>query len=60
MWSLRLVKCKNEISKSLYESICAFLNRNGGDILLGVEDDGTITGVNESGGIYPCGSASFW
>ena len=40
--------CKSEISKSLYESICAFLNRNGGDVLLGVEDDGTITGVNES------------
>ena len=33
---------------SVYETICAFLNRNGGDILLGVEDDGTIVVVNES------------
>ena len=41
-------KCKKEIGQFVYETICAFLNRNGGDILLGVEDDGSITGVNES------------
>jgi len=28
-----------------YETICAFLNRQGGDVLLGVEDDGTVVGV---------------
>ena len=28
-----------------YESICAFLNRNGGDVLLGVTDDGEVVGV---------------
>ena len=27
--------------------MCAFLNRDGGDILLGVADDGTIVGVDE-------------
>jgi len=36
------------MSEETCHTICAFLNRNGGDILLGVEDDGSITGVNES------------
>jgi ATP-dependent DNA helicase RecG len=33
---------------NLFETICAMLNRDGGDIVLGVQDDGTIKGVNES------------
>ena len=28
-----------------YESICAFLNRNGGDIFLGITDDGEVLGL---------------
>ena len=28
-----------------YESICAFLNRQGGDVLLGVDDSGKVVGV---------------
>ena len=28
-----------------FESYCAFLNREGGDLLLGVEDDGTVIGL---------------
>lgn len=31
--------------KSVYETICAFLNRNGGDIVLGVDDKGTVVGI---------------
>ena len=27
---------------NVFESICAMLNRDGGDILLGVQDDGAI------------------
>ena len=30
---------------SLFESVCAMLNRNGGHIFLGLEDDGTTLGV---------------
>jgi len=30
---------------SVYETICAFLNRKGGDVVLGVDDDGTIVGI---------------
>ena len=33
------------LSKNVYETVCAFLNRSGGEILLGVEDDGTIKGI---------------
>jgi ATP-dependent DNA helicase RecG len=29
----------------LFETICAFLNRDGGNIYLGVADDGTVTGI---------------
>ena len=31
---------------NLFESICAMLNQDGGDILLGVQDNGSILGVN--------------
>lgn len=33
---------------NLFETICAMLNRDGGDILLGVSDRGNILGVDES------------
>ena len=38
--------CTEEISESLYETVCSFLNHTGGQILVGVQDDGTIVGVN--------------
>ncbi|MDR2670467.1 MAG: putative DNA binding domain-containing protein, partial [Oscillospiraceae bacterium] len=38
-------RCANKLPKSVYETVCAFSNRYGGHILLGVEDDGTVTGV---------------
>lgn len=36
-----------ELPKNLFESICAFLNADGGYILMGVRDDGTVTGIDE-------------
>ena len=33
---------------SLFETVCAMLNRDGGDIILGVNDAGKIVGVEES------------
>lgn len=34
-----------DFPKNAYESICAFLNTNGGTLLLGVKDNGKITGI---------------
>jgi len=39
-------KCRSDVSSSVYETICAFSNRLGGTLLLGVDDDGTVLGVN--------------
>jgi ATP-dependent DNA helicase RecG len=39
-------KCVSELSKSVWETVCSFSNRYGGHLLLGVEDNGAIMGVN--------------
>jgi len=39
-------KASDELPKSLFETICAFLNRQGGTVLLGVADDKTVLGVD--------------
>ena len=41
-------RCGNGISADTYETVCSFLNRFGGDIYLGVEDNGTVCGVPEN------------
>ena len=38
-------RCGNGVEFDTYQTVCSFLNRFGGDILLGVEDDGTVVGV---------------
>lgn len=40
-------RCGNGIENDVYESVCSFLNRFGGDIFMGVLDDGTVSGVPE-------------
>ncbi len=40
-------RCGNGIEHDVYESVCAFLNRFGGDLFLGVLDNGTVVGVPE-------------
>ena len=39
------VEFKESLDKSIGKEICAFANGNGGKILLGVTDDGTIKGA---------------
>ncbi|GHV54749.1 ATP-dependent DNA helicase RecG [Synergistales bacterium] len=39
------LKLKHYISADTYETVCSFLNRYGGDIYLGVEDDGAVIGL---------------
>ena len=40
-------RCGNGIESDTYETVCSFLNRFGGDLFLGVLDDGTVLGVPE-------------
>ena len=35
-----------KLNKDVFESVCAFLNRNGGHLFLGVEDKGGIVGID--------------
>lgn len=44
--TLEFKECKNGISLSTYETVCSFLNRHSGTLLLGVNDLGEITGIN--------------
>lgn len=41
-------EAKDRLPRNLFESICAFLNRFGGNILLGVNDERIITGVDKN------------
>lgn len=38
---------KTSLNKDVYESVCAFLNRHGGHLVLGVMDNGVIVGVDK-------------
>ena len=37
-----------EITRDVYDTVCSFSNRNGGTIILGVEDSGVILGVDSN------------
>ena len=37
---------RDQLPKSAYETVCAFLNRYGGALLLGMADDGSVTGID--------------
>ena len=39
---------KEQLNKDVFETICAFLNRSGGFLILGVTDKKVVTGVNET------------
>ena len=38
---------KNALTKDVFDTVCSFNNRNGGHILLGVNDKSEIVGVRE-------------
>ena len=42
-------RCGNGIDNDTYESVCSFSNRFGGDIFMGVLDDGTVIGGARAG-----------
>lgn len=41
-------EAKTKLNRDVYESVCGFLNRLGGHLFLGVKDDKTIVGVDET------------
>lgn len=41
-------KSRSALPENVFESVCAMLNRNGGDIILGADDDGTVLGIDPS------------
>ena len=43
--TLEFKECRRALSRDVYETVCAFLNRHGGTLLLGVSDSGAVTGV---------------
>ncbi|MDR0823277.1 MAG: ATP-binding protein, partial [Endomicrobium sp.] len=45
--SLEFKECKGGISHTIYETVCAFLNTKGGEILLGISDSGKIIGIEK-------------
>lgn len=46
--TLEFKESTNDVSGSVYETICSFLNHSGGEIVLGVKDNGEIIGVNKN------------
>ncbi len=45
--SIEFKECKKALTKDVFDTICAFLNRNGGEILLGVNDKKEIIGIEK-------------
>ena len=41
-------RCGQQPERDVFESVCSFANTFGGSIFLGVEDDGTVSGINAS------------
>lgn len=44
--TLEFKTCEKKLNKDVYDTVCAFLNRHGGIILLGVTDDGEVQGID--------------
>lgn len=44
--SIEFKQARTSLPENVFESICAFLNRIGGDVLLGVKDNGELAGID--------------
>ena len=44
--SVEFKKCTTELNNLVFDTVCSFLNRTGGHLILGVDDDGNVVGVN--------------
>jgi ATP-dependent DNA helicase RecG len=43
--NLEFKTCRMALSRDVFETVCAFLNRGGGELLLGVGDSGDVLGI---------------
>jgi hypothetical protein len=48
-WNVRAGKADEEMTYACIKTIAAFLNTNGGTLLIGVADDGSILGIEQDG-----------
>jgi ATP-dependent DNA helicase RecG len=46
--SIEFKQARRGLPRDVFESVCAFLNRQGGHLLLGASNDGQATGVDEA------------
>lgn len=44
--SVEFKECRRTLNRDVYKTVCAFLNRHGGTLLLGVGNAGEVTGVD--------------
>ena len=44
-WDLRAGKTNPAIERASLKTICAFLNSNGGNLIIGIRDDGSVEGI---------------
>jgi ATP-dependent DNA helicase RecG len=49
--SVEFKRCGAQPEQDTFETVCAFANHMGGSVYLGVEDNGTVTGVAEGAAI---------
>ena len=49
------VELKEIVVDDIKKEIIAFANCEGGKLYIGVQDDGTVVGVNDSDGVYGSG-----
>jgi len=45
--SVEFKECRTSLNKDIFDTVCAFLNRSGGELLLGLNDQGKIMGIDK-------------
>lgn len=46
--NIEFKSCTDSVSSSVYDTVCSFSNRSGGLIILGIDDNRTLVGINKT------------
>lgn len=46
--NIEFKSCTDRVSSSVYDTVCSFSNRSGGLIILGIDDNRTLVGINKT------------